>query len=67
MLELRSKHPNCVTAMAIYVHQYATISLPQCVLQKYLQAFQVQPYDPFITLCIGILYNLHPCTNQFIV
>lgn len=55
MLQVRGKYPDCVPAMVICGHQYAMISQPQGALREYLQAFQVQPDDPFISLCIGIL------------
>jgi hypothetical protein len=53
MLQMRTKFPNCTAAMVISGHQFAMISQPQGALREYLQAFRVQPDDPFINLCIG--------------
>lgn len=56
MLSVRGKYPDCVPAMVICGHQYAMISQPQGALREYLQAYQVQPDDPFINLCIGVSF-----------
>jgi general transcription factor 3C polypeptide 3 (transcription factor C subunit 4) len=56
MLQMRTKFPNCTAAMVISGHQFAMISQPQGALREYLQAFRVQPDDPFINLCIGVSF-----------
>lgn len=59
ILNMRTKYPDCVPPMIICGHQFAMISQPQGALREYLQAYKLQPEDPFVNLCIGVsLINL---------
>lgn len=53
MLHMRSKYPDVVPTMIISGHQFSMISQQQGALREYLQAYKLQPEDPFINLCVG--------------
>ncbi|BBN06711.1 general transcription factor 3C polypeptide 3 (transcription factor C subunit 4) [Marchantia polymorpha subsp. ruderalis] len=56
MLHMRSKYPDVVPTMIISGHQFSMISQQQGALREYLQAYKLQPEDPFINLCVGTAF-----------
>ncbi|KAJ7521433.1 hypothetical protein O6H91_19G054300 [Diphasiastrum complanatum] len=56
ILQMRHKYPDCIPAMIIAGHQFQMISQPHGALREYLQAYKLQPEDPFINLCVGISF-----------
>ncbi|XP_068658624.1 uncharacterized protein [Aristolochia californica] len=71
---MRIQHTDCVPPMIIAGHQLSMISQHQAAAKEYLEAYKVQPDNPFINLCAGTalinlalgfrLQNKHQCVVQ---
>ncbi|KAG9455032.1 hypothetical protein H6P81_007936 [Aristolochia fimbriata] len=71
---MRVQRTDSVPPMIIAGHQLSTISQHQAAAKEYLEAYKVQPDNPFINLCAGTalinlalgfrLQNKHQCAVQ---
>ncbi|CAM6088014.1 unnamed protein product [Calypogeia fissa] len=56
LLQMRKKYPDCTASMMICGHQFNMINQQQGAIREYLQAYKLQPEDPFINLCVGTAF-----------
>lgn len=52
---MRVEQKDCIMPMVIYGHQFTMISQHQSAAREYLEAYKLQPENPLINLCVGMI------------
>lgn len=47
---------DCVPALLINGHQFTMISQHQTAAREYLEAYKLQPENPLVNLCVGMIF-----------